>query len=142
MTHFKLTQASLISLFTTIVGFVAAFVPNISSEKEVLISAGTTTIAAVFLLVNAIHAVLATKVNVHDLESGIRALAKDELGKLNVNGLVQDTLKGADLTGLVRGELNTILARAASGASPVAGVAGSTVQAAPAAEAPPATPAA
>lgn len=145
MTHFKITQASLISLFTTVVGFLVAFVPNFASDQQVLIAAGTSTLSAAFLIANAVHAFIASKVSVSDLEKGIRDLAKDEIGKVNLNGLVQDALKGVNLDSLVRDELSTVLSRAAGTVTTAAPLAGGpvTASAAPAApETPQAPPAA
>ena len=56
MQHFSITQASLISAFTFVVGQLAAFVPAIGADKQNLLSAGSTLIALGFLIANAIHA--------------------------------------------------------------------------------------
>jgi hypothetical protein len=62
VSHIKITQAGLISLLVTVVGQVVAFVPSIASDQEILISAGSTVIAAVFMVVNSIHALAGSKV--------------------------------------------------------------------------------
>lgn len=61
VSHIKITQASLLALFTTIVGQLVAFVPSLASKEQILISAGSTAIAAVFLVANAVHALAGSK---------------------------------------------------------------------------------
>lgn len=55
--HLTITQASLVSALTFIVGQLVAFVPSLGTDKQDLISAGTAVIAAVFLIANAIHSI-------------------------------------------------------------------------------------
>ena len=61
VSHLKITQAGLVSALTFVVGQLAAFVPSISAAQQVLVSAGTAVIAAVFLIANAIHALASSK---------------------------------------------------------------------------------
>ena len=56
VSHYKITQAGLISAFTFIVGQLVAFVPSLGTDKQNLISAGSAAISAAFLIANAIHA--------------------------------------------------------------------------------------
>ena len=109
ISHFKITQASLITALTFIVGQIVAFVPAFGPDKQILISAGTALISATFLIANAIHAVVATKVSAKDLEGDVVSMAKTEVGKLNVNALVHDAISGQNIEQLVKNELNKVL---------------------------------
>jgi hypothetical protein len=61
VSHIKITSAGLTALLVTVVGQVIAFVPSLASDQQILISAGSTAIAAVFLVANAVHALAGSK---------------------------------------------------------------------------------
>ena len=61
VSHIKITQAGLIALFVTVGGMGVAFVPSLSSIEQIVISAGSTLIAAIFLVVNSVHAIAGTR---------------------------------------------------------------------------------
>jgi hypothetical protein len=127
LSHLSIKQSGLTSLFVMIVGQLVAFVPAFGPDKQALIAAGTTVIAAVFLIANAIHAVVASKVTAGDLEGGVQTLVKSELDKVDFNALVKDGLSGQNLSALVQGELSKILSAAAvriPAAAPAASPAG------------------
>lgn len=105
----NVTQASVTSLFIYIVGQAVTFVPGLSPEKTQLISVGTLVIASVFGLIHVIHAVVDLvaqyiagnqKVTLSDLEGGVRNLAKDEIGKINITSEVENLLAGKKLPSL------------------------------------------
>lgn len=56
MQYFPITQASLITLLTAVVGQVVAFVPSLAPREQTLISLGSILISVAFLIANAIHA--------------------------------------------------------------------------------------
>lgn len=115
ISHFKITQASLISALTFIVGQVVAFVPNLASDQQVLISAGTAVISAVFLIANSVHALASSKLSAKDLEGDVSAFVKSEVSKVDFNGIVTDVtshgVKGleAQVSAEVQAELRKIL---------------------------------
>lgn len=59
--HIPSGAAALISALTFVVGQLAAFVPTIAQDQQILISAGSAVISAVFLIANAIHALASAK---------------------------------------------------------------------------------
>lgn len=65
MPKLNITQASITSIIVFILGQVVAFVPSLSTDKQVLISAGTAVVAAVFAIVHALpfHQAAAKSVN-------------------------------------------------------------------------------
>ncbi|MBV9805230.1 MAG: hypothetical protein JO130_18675 [Solirubrobacterales bacterium] len=109
ISHLRIAQAGVVALLTTIIGQVVAFVPAFAPDKQILVSAASTVIAAVFLVANAIHALIATKVSGKDLEGDVVSLAKAEVDKLDVNALVHDAVAGENIEQLVKDELNRIL---------------------------------
>lgn len=56
MQPLTITQAGLVAMFTTIVGYVVAFVPDLAQWQSDIIAIGTTVISLVFLIANALHA--------------------------------------------------------------------------------------
>lgn len=114
MRHLTVTQASVTSLFTAVVGVVLSVVTPLAPEKQAIVAAGGIVIAAVFAVAHLVAAIHAGKVKVtlSDLESGIRALAQDEVGKVNFSAVAEAVLNAhglSDVGGVVRGELNKIL---------------------------------
>jgi hypothetical protein len=108
------TQASVTALFVSAVGVVCSVVTPLSGEKSAILAAGSLVIAAVFAVVHLIEAIHASKVKVTltDLEDGVRALAKDEIGKVNLSAVAEDVVSAhglSDISGLVKQELNKIL---------------------------------
>jgi hypothetical protein len=61
ISHLPISQAALVAALTFIVGQLVAFVPSLGPDKQNLISAGSTLIAVVFMIANAIHANAAAK---------------------------------------------------------------------------------
>lgn len=61
LSSLKITQTDLIAALTWVVGQVVAFVPSLGTDKQDLISAGSTIIVAVFLVAKAIHAIADSK---------------------------------------------------------------------------------
>lgn len=112
--HLTVTQATLTAAFIWIVGQAVAFVPSISNEQQVLVSAGSLVIAAVFAVVHLVRdfTISKTKITLADLEDGIRTLAKDEASKIPVAQIANDVLSAHGLSNveqLVKSELNKIL---------------------------------
>jgi hypothetical protein len=92
ISHLKITQAGLVALLVTIIGQLVAFVPALAPDKQILISAASTAVAAAFLIANAIHALIATKVSSKDLETDLHTFVSTEVGKLDVNAIVDDAV--------------------------------------------------
>ena len=82
MSHLKVTQAGLLALLTTIIGQIVAFVPQLASQEQLLISIGSTAISLGFLLANAIHAVASAKLSTSTLELDVEAAVHRILGQL------------------------------------------------------------
>lgn len=126
MSHLKVTQAGLVSLLTAIVGQLVAFVPAFAPDKQVLISAGSSIIAAAFLGANAVHHLADTNVSPKDVEAGAIAAARDYVSAINLNGLVQDAVSAKSLPDLeaiaeakARQVLASLLGQAAQAPAPV-----------------------
>jgi hypothetical protein len=115
VSHFSITQASVTSAFAFIVGQVIAFVPSFAQDQQVLISAGTAVISAVFLVANSIHKLADSNVNtqavVEQAGDHAVAVAKAEVAKVDLNGLAQSAMSGnlPDVKSLVRTEMATVL---------------------------------
>ena len=111
ISHLKITQASIVSAFTFIVGQLVAFLPNLGPDKQNLISAGTAAIAAVFLIANAIHKLADSNVSAIDVEKRAVAAAEAELQKVNFDQLVKDAVAGKlpDVPALVHTEVGQLL---------------------------------
>jgi hypothetical protein len=109
--HLPITQASLVSALTFIVGQLVAFVPAFGPDKQLLISAGSSVIAAVFLVANAIHHLAASNVSAKDVEQGAINAARSELSKVNFDQLIQDAVSGKlpDVPALVHDEVGKLL---------------------------------
>lgn len=125
MSHLKITQASLVSALTFIVGQLVAFVPAFGPDKQNLISAGSAVIAAVFLVANAIHKLADSNVSASDVKAGAIEAAKAELAKVDVNALVKDAVEAKSLPDLearvsseVQRIMSGLLTQAATPASP------------------------
>lgn len=58
--HVKVTTAAAVAVVVEAVGLAVALIPALAPEKQVLITAGTTVVVAVSLVVNAIHAIAGT----------------------------------------------------------------------------------
>lgn len=123
--NLSVTQASATSLLIFIVGKVVAYVPSLAPEKAAAISTGTLVIAVAFAAVHAVHSVVDLvaqyvasnqKVTLADLEQGIRSLAKDEIGKLNLTSDVEAVLSTksfpsiADAEGAAEAKVKELLA--------------------------------
>lgn len=105
LNHLKVTQAGLVSLLTTIVGQLVAFVPAFGPDKQILISAGSSLIAAGFLVANSVHHLADSNVSAKDVEQGAINAARTEVGKINFDALVQSAVSSQsipDLEGKVR----------------------------------------
>ena len=65
MPKLNITQASVVSLFTTVVGFVVAYVPSFTHSESTIIAIGTVVIASIFSIVHALpfHQAAAKSVN-------------------------------------------------------------------------------
>lgn len=78
MSKIKLNQADLTAALITIVGYVVAFVPQMSTDKEIIIAAGTTAIAVVFRVAKAVEAVAHSHISlslvVADLKASVEKL--------------------------------------------------------------------
>jgi hypothetical protein len=75
--HLTITQAGLVSLLTSVVGQVVAFVPNLRGDAPVIISAGSFVIGVGFLIANAIHHLADSKTPVitqADVTTALRSL--------------------------------------------------------------------
>lgn len=97
-THFSITQASVTAGFVWIVGQAVAFVPSISNDQQILVSAGSAVIAAIFLVANAVHKLADSNVSATDVKAGAidaaQAAAQAELGKVDLNALAQNAVQG------------------------------------------------
>jgi hypothetical protein len=113
VSHLSITKASVTSAFTFVVGQVVAFVPAFGPDKQALISAGTSLIAAVFLIANSIHKLADSKVSIKDVENHAIEVAKAELGKVNLDSLAANAVNGnlPDVPSLVRREIATVLSQ-------------------------------
>lgn len=121
ISHYKINQASLISALTFIVGQVVAFVPQFGADKQILISAGTAVISAIFLVANSVHALASSNVSAKDIEGDVSGFVKTEVGKINFNKIVQDVTAAHGVQGLeqqisaqIQVELRKILGAAAT----------------------------
>lgn len=97
-THFSITQASVTAGFVWIVGQAVAFIPSISNDQQILVSAGSAVIAAVFLVTNGVHKLADSNVSATDVKAGAidaaQAAAQAELGKVDLNVLAQNAVQG------------------------------------------------
>lgn len=128
MSRLNATQASITAAFIFIVGQIVALVPSLGAEKTQLLSIGTTVITVVFLLVHLGHAAIGVirdftsgkvKVTLGEMEGGIRSLAQDEIGKVNLSQKILELLSGrlpttSDITGIVQAELRKLLGQGQS----------------------------
>lgn len=55
MSKIHITQGEILAALTFVVGQVVAFVPSIASDQEILISAGSSVVAAVLAIAHAIR---------------------------------------------------------------------------------------
>lgn len=99
VTHLKITQASLISALTFVVGQVVAFVPTLGTDKQNLISAGSTAIALGFIIANSIHALASSKNPVGLIESQLPKI--EEIGGKVLAQASQDVNKGASASEVI-----------------------------------------
>ena len=88
MKNLSLNQASVVSVFTWLVGLLITLVPAWSPEHQAVIAGGTAVIAAVFMLAHGIHN--AVKL-IHDLLT-LHTPSADEVEK-QVQKLVEDELR-------------------------------------------------
>lgn len=112
-THLTITQASVTAAVATVIGWIVAFVPAFGPDKQNLIAAGTTVVAAVFLLANAIHKLADSNVSTKDVETGAIEAARAELGRVDFTSLVKDavdTKSIPDLEDKVKTEVQTLVA--------------------------------
>lgn len=98
--HFKIAQSGLIAILTSFIGQLVAFVPAFAPDKQILISAGSVAIGAAFMIANAVHAVIGSKIDVAELEQGVRGFVHDELGKVDFNAVVRQVTNAKDLPGI------------------------------------------
>jgi multisubunit Na+/H+ antiporter MnhG subunit len=75
MQPLSITQAGLVSILTTVVGYLVAFVPDLAQWQSDIIAIGTTAISLVFLVANALHAHAIAK---------IAAVNGPQVAKINV----------------------------------------------------------
>jgi hypothetical protein len=123
--HFSITQASLITALTFVVGQLAAFVPAFGPDKQMLISAGSAAISAVFLIANSIHKLADSNVNPKQVEA--RAVevavntARSELDRLNVPLVVDHAVASQmpDVPSLVTEKVRELLATMFGQVAPV-----------------------
>jgi hypothetical protein len=112
ISHLKVTDALLVSIATSAVGAVVAIVPAWQPEAQAIVGGLTGIIAGAFLVANAIHAVVATRVSAKDLEGDVVGFARREVDRLDVGGLVHDAVSGENIADLVRSEVQDLLVRA------------------------------
>jgi hypothetical protein len=94
VSHIKITQAGLIALLATIVGQLVAFIPNLAGDQQILISAGSAAIGAVFMIANAIHALATSKLSVKVIEQDVPGQVKAELARILQSGIAQSPPPG------------------------------------------------
>lgn len=114
MPKLNVTQASVTALFVWIVGQVVALVPNLGNEQQVLVSAGSTVIAAVFAIVHLVqdYATQKKHITLAELEDGVRNLVQNEVGKVNFAQIAEGVIAGhglGNISAVVRSELDKIL---------------------------------
>jgi hypothetical protein len=115
--HLTVTQASVTALLVWGVGQAVAFVPSVSNSQQILISTGSLVIAAVFAALHLVGAAVVAskqKATLGELEGGVRTLAKDEIGKINLTKVAEGVISAHGLNNVeqvVRDELNKILVR-------------------------------
>lgn len=110
--HLSITQAGITALFVTVVGQLVAFIPSFGPDKQALISAGSTIIAAVFMLANAGHKIADSNVSVQDVRAGAIDAARVELTKVNFGALVKNAVDSKsipDLESKVHTEVQRIM---------------------------------
>lgn len=83
MSKIKINQADLTAALVAIVGYVVAFVPQMSTDKEIIIAAGTTAIAVVFRVAKAVEAVAHSHISlslvVADLKASVEKLLEQAI---------------------------------------------------------------
>lgn len=93
VSHLKVTQAGLVSLATTIVGQVVAFVPAFAPDKQILISAASAGIGFAFLVANAVHHLADSNVSARAVEAGAIQAAREEISHVDFNALAQQAVQ-------------------------------------------------
>lgn len=114
MSSLKVTQAGLVSLATTIIGQVVAFVPAFAPDKQILISAASAAIGAGFLVANAVHRLADSNVSARAVEAGAIQAAREEIGRVDFNALAQQAVQAqasGQLAELAKGEAQAALQR-------------------------------
>lgn len=114
VSHLKVTQAGLVSLATTIVGQVVAFVPAFAPDKQILISAASAGIGFAFLVANAVHHLADSNVSARAVEAGAIQAAREEISHVDFNALAQQAVQAqasGQLAELAKGEAQAALQR-------------------------------
>lgn len=134
MSRLNPTQASVTAAVIYVIGQLVAFVPSLSAEQQNLISIGSLIVAVVFAVIHLAHAVIdvvrdfaagKVKLNLSDVEDGVRSLVQDELGKTDLTADVQKVLAGripteSDLRAAAQVELRKLLGESAAAQAPSA----------------------
>lgn len=110
--HLSITQSGITAMFVTIVGQLIAFIPSFGPDKQALISAGSTVIAAVFMLANGFHKLADSNVSAKDVQAGAIDAARSELTKINFDALVKDAVDSKSIPELeskIHGEVQRIM---------------------------------